>query len=167
MCQAVGPCPHCAIYSDTSSCSRTYDTSGLIYSYFIHHNISFNCPLHVPNCSCYQFRPCKYIYISSLEVFVIGSYVITHSFCLGSHVFSLSVVDLTLFFDWPCASLSLVTNCVVVHENSLLIARLALIVSVYRCYSCISFVAFFVLLFSLFSFLCFFVFLFFLRKSKV
>ena len=79
----------------------------------------------------------------------------------------MSVVDLTLFFDWPCASLSLVSNCVVVHENSLLIARLALIVSVYQCYSCLCFVAFFVLFFSLFTFLCFFVFLFFfLRKFE-
>ena len=72
MCQAVGPCPHCAIKNHMSACSRTYDISGLISSYFIHHNISFNCSLHVPNCSCYQSRPCKYrlieVYSSSAHM---------------------------------------------------------------------------------------------------
>ena len=85
---------------------------------------------------------------------------------LFSLVFSLSVVDLTLFFDWPCASLSLASNCVPVHESSLLIARLALIVSVYQCYSCLCSLLLFFCSFSLFSILCFFVFLFFLKKIR-
>ena len=130
----------------------------------ISHNISFNCSLHVPNCSCYQSRPCKYRLIEVCSSLAHISLLI-RSVLLFSRVL-LSVVDLTLFFDWPCATLSLVQYCVTVQESSLLIARLALIVSVYRCYSCLLFVAFFVLFFSLFSILCFFVFLFFLRKFE-
>ena len=137
MYQAVGPCPHCVIKNDMSACSRTYDISG-----------------HANNVLLKSIRH---------RLICLNSFVLSLLFSL---VFSMSVVDLTLFFDWPCASLSLVSNCVPVHEDSLLIARLALIVSVYRCYSCLSFVAFFVLLFSLFSFLCFFVFLFFLTKIR-
>ena len=156
MYQAVGPCPHCVIKNDMSACSRTYDISGLISSYFIYHNISFNCSLHVPNCSCYQSRPCKYrlieVYSSSAHISLLIYSVFIVLTCSDCHWLT------SLFFDWPCASLSLVSNWLLLHESSLLIARLALIVSVYRCYSCLCFVALFCFVpFSVFFslFLCF------------
>ena len=80
MYQAVGPCPHCAIKNGMSATAAGLMTPVGSYlptsDIIISHNISFNCSLHVPNCSCYQSRPC--IYIVSWSLIVIGSYVITH-----------------------------------------------------------------------------------------
>jgi len=145
-------CPHAAgLMTPMGSYLRT---SYIIIS----HNISFN--------SCYQSRPCKYRLLKSIRHRLIYHY----SFVLSwfSRVLTVSGWPHSIL-DWPCASLSLVSNCVPVHESSLLIARLALIVSVYRCSSCLSFVAFFcfVLFSVLYSlFLCFSLFLTKIRKSK-
>jgi len=76
------------------------------------HNISFNCSLHVPNCSCYQSRPCKYRLLKSIRHRLIyhNSFVLSLFFSL---VFSLSVVDLTLFLTGLCVSVSCIElrNC--------------------------------------------------------
>jgi len=107
----------------------------------------------VHNCSCYQSRPCKY---RQWSLFVISSYVITHLFCLYcSHViFSLSWLTSSSFHLW--LALCVPVSCVELHtslrkDSSLLMARLAPIVSVYQCSSYLSFVASFLFC----SFLCF------------
>jgi len=59
-----------------------------------------------------------HVNIVSWSLFVIGSCVITHLFCLYcSHVIILVVCGWPhSVFDWPCASLSLISNCVPDHE---------------------------------------------------
>jgi len=75
-------CPHAA--GLTTPVGSYLHTSYIIIS----HNISFNCSLHVPNCSCYQSRPCKYrlieVYSSSAHIsLLIRSVliVLTYSHC--------------------------------------------------------------------------------------
>jgi len=104
------------------------------------------------------------------SLFVIGSYDITHLFCLCSLLCS-RCQWLTSLYLWLalCVPVSCIELCTSSRNNSSLpIARLALIVSVCQCFSYLSFVASFLFC----SFLCslFSVFVFFfsykIRKSK-
>jgi len=81
----------------------------------ISHNISFNCSLHVPNCSCYQSRPYKYRLLKSIRHRLIYHYSFVLSLLFSRYILIVSGWPHS-FFDWPCASLSLVSNCVPVHE---------------------------------------------------